>query len=256
VNPSSKRLALVAALAVATTAFLEPLSGLHAQGGGRGQQAPVAPRAGAAIDLTGYWVSVVTEDWRFRMVTPPKGNYGGVPLTGEGRRVADSWDAAKDAAAGEQCKAYGAAGLMRMPGRLRIAWENDNTLRIDADAGTQTRLFHFGASRPAGGAPTWQGHSVAQWEYAPAARGRPRTGNLKVVTTGMRPGYLRRNGVPYSSNAVLTEHYDLITSPDGGKWLVALTEVADPQYLVQPFVTTTHFKREADGARWNPTPCE
>jgi hypothetical protein len=235
---------------------LEPPGLLHAQGAGRGQQAPVAPRAGAAIDLTGYWVSVVTEDWRFRMVTPPKGNYGGVPLAAEGRRVADAWAAEKDRAAGEQCKAYGAAGLMRMPGRLRIEWENDNTLRIDADAGTQTRVLRFGASGPAGGAPTWQGHSVAQWEYAPAARGRPRTGNLKVVTTGMRPGYLRRNGVPYSANAVLTEHYDLLTAPDGNRWLVVLTEVADPQYLTQPFVTTTHFKREPDGSKWNPTPCE
>jgi hypothetical protein len=236
--------------------FLESRGTLRAQGAGRGQQAPVAPRAGAAIDLTGYWVSVVTEDWRFRMVTPPKGNYGGVPLAGEGRRVADSWDAGKDRTAGEQCKAYGAAGLMRMPGRLRIEWENDNTLRIDADAGTQTRVLHFGAARPAGMAPTWQGYSVAQWEYAPAARGRPRTGNLKVVTTGMRSGYLRKNGVPYSGNAVLTEHYDLITSPDGDKWLVVLTEVVDPQYLTQPFVTTTHFKREPDGSSWNPTPCE
>ena len=187
------------ALAVMAAFFLEPPGPLQAQGGGRGQQAPVAPRAGAAIDLAGYWVSVVTEDWRFRMVVPPKGNYGGVPLTAEGRRVADAWDAAKDRAAGEQCKAYGAAGLMRLPGRLRIDWETDNTLRIDADAGTQTRVFHFGSSRPASGAAAWQGQSIAQWEYAPAARGRPRTGNLKVVTTGMRSGYLRRNGVPYSS---------------------------------------------------------
>ena len=253
---STRPYLLVAVLTVVAAFFLESLPELHAQGGGRGQQPPVTPKAGAAIDLTGNWVSVVTEDWRFRMVTPPKGNYGGVPLTNEGRRVADSWDAAKDAAAGDQCKAYGAAGLMRIPGRLRIAWEDDNTLRIAADAGTQTRVFRFGASRPAAEAPTWQGHSVAQWEYAPAARGRPRTGSLKVVTTAMRPGYLRKNGVPYSANAVLTEHYDLITSPDGGKWLVALTEVVDPQYLTQPFVTTTHFKREPDGSRWNPTPCE
>jgi hypothetical protein len=208
-------------------------------------------------------VSVVTEDWRFRMVTPPKGNYGGVPLTAEGRRLADSWDPAKDEAAGEQCKSYGAAGLMRVPGHLHITWQDDNTLRIEADAGMQTRVFHFGGAQPATPegvsapediAATWQGYSVAEWETAAAGRGKP-GGSLKVVTTRMRPGYLRKNGVPYSGNAVLTEHYDRITTPAGDDWLIVLTEVRDSQYLTQPFVTTTHFKKRPDAAGWNPEPC-
>src|SRR5262245_10293393 len=78
---------------------------------------PATARELAPVELTGYWVAVVTEDWRWRMVTPQKGDYTSVPLNAEGRRVADTWDRAKDDAAGAQCKAYGVGGLMRQPGR-------------------------------------------------------------------------------------------------------------------------------------------
>jgi hypothetical protein len=206
--------------------------------------------------MTGYWVSVVTEDWKFRMVTPPKGSFGGVPLNPEGRRVANAWDPAKDEAAGQQCRSYGAAALMRVPGRLHITWENDTTLRIDTDAGTQSRVFHFGGSPAPAGEPSWQGYSVAEWEYAGASgRGQPRTGNLKVGTTRMLPGYLRKNGVPYSGNAVVTEYYDRITAQNGDQWLVVSTEVNDPQYLTMPFITSTHFKKLPDAAGWDAQPC-
>jgi hypothetical protein len=242
---------------------------LHGQGrGGRGgaPAAPVSPREAALVDITGYWVAVVTEDWRFRMVTPPKGDYASVPLNPEGRRVADTWDPAKDEAAGEQCKSYGVGNVMRVPGRFHITWDNDNTLKVEADAGTQTRLFHFGAAQPQAGEPTWQGYSAAQWEGGPAGRGgqggppatqegQNRGGSLKVVTTHMRPGYLRKNGVPYSGNAVVTEYYDRTTEANGDSWLVVTTIVDDPQYLQQPFITSTHFKRETDGSKWSPTPC-
>ena len=239
---------------------------LAAQRGGRGA-APQTPQAAAPFDPTGYWVSIVTEDWRYRMVVPPKGNVLGVPLNAEGRRVANEWDAAKDKAAGEECRAYGAAGLMRMPGRLQITWADASTLQIDADAGTQTRTLRFAPPQPplvpamipvlaSGQSPTWQGTSLAQWQYYATPRGAPRAGTLKVITTGMRAGYLRRNGVPYSANAILTEYVDPVTEPDGTRWLVVLTEVNDPQYLTTPFTTTTHFKKEADGSKWSPTACE
>src|SRR6202035_3900585 len=138
-----------------------------------------SPRQAAPIDMTGYWVSVVTEDWKFRMVTPPKGNYSGIPLNAEGRKVAETWDPAKDEAAGNQCRSYGAPGLMRVPGRLHIDWDNDNTMKIETDAGTQTRLVHFGAETDA--APSLQAVSTAEWEAATTGRGQPRAGNLKVV---------------------------------------------------------------------------
>jgi hypothetical protein len=228
---------------------------VEAQRGGRGAGPAPTPKAAAAFDMTGYWVSIVTEDWKFRMVTPNKGEYGGVPLTQEGRRVADTWDPAKDEAAGNQCKSYGAPAIMRVPGRLHITWENDNTLRIDTDAGTQTRLFHFGAAQPPSGEPAWQGYSVAQWQYTGGGRGPGRGGNLKVVTNRIRPGYLRKNGVPYSANAVVTEYFDRHEAPNGDTWLVVTTAVDDPVYVNSPFVTSTNFKKLPDASGWNPTPC-
>jgi len=223
------------------------------------------PKAAAPVDLTGYWVSVVTEDWRFRMVTPAKGDYLSVPMTMESKRVADSWDPAKDEAAGEQCKSYGAAAIMRVPARFHLTWADDNTLRVDIDAGTQTRLYHFGAWKAPGGAPTWQGDSLAQWELQKAPMGlmgqpqpaleRPQSGDLKVTTTHMRAGYLRKNGVPYSADAVMTEYYDVVRERNGDLWMILTSVVRDPLYLQQPFILSTHYKKQADGSGWDPTPC-
>jgi hypothetical protein len=236
--------ALAIALVVATPV-------IHAQRGGRGGP-PATPRDSAPIDLTGYWVSVVTEDWKLRMVTPKKGVFDALPLTPEGRRVGEAWDPAKDEAAGEQCRAYGAAGVMRLPGRLHITWPDANTLRIDTDAGTQTRLFHFdNAAAPA--QASWQGHSIAQWEVA-GGRG-PRTGNLKVVTTNLRPGYVRKNGAPYSDKTTLTEYFDLNTLANGDQWITITTRVEDPVYFRGPYITTTDFKKLPNANGWNPTTC-
>ncbi len=236
---------------VLALAFVVPL---HAQrGGGRGRGAPVSPREAAAIDLTGYWVSVVSEDWKFRMVTPKKGVYDSLMLNAEGRRVADAWDPAKDEAAGEQCRAYGAANIMRVPGRVHITWQDDNTLKIDTDAGTQTRLLHFGDGSTASGEPSWQGHSVAAWERA-AGRGSP-GGNLKVVTTNLKSGYLRKNGAPYSAQTTVTEYFDRNTMPNGDVWFTVTTKVDDPVYSRGPYLTTTDFKKLPDASGWNPTPC-
>ena len=127
------------------------------------------PQAGAPIDLTGYWVSLVTEDWRYRMLNAPKGDYYSIPLNAEGKRVADTWDPAKDIAAGKQCLSYGAPNIMREPARLHITWANDSTLKIEIDAGKQTRLFLFGAP-PTGGEPSMQGTSVALWQTPQSMR--------------------------------------------------------------------------------------
>jgi hypothetical protein len=221
---------------------------VHAQRGG-----PALPvgsaRDAAVIDLTGYWVSAVTEDWKFRMVTPNPGEYGGIPLSAEGRRVANTWDPAADEARGEACKSYAAPAIMRVPGRLHVTWQDGDTLSIETDAGTQTRLFRFGAQPSPTGAPTWQGHSVAEWQRSAAGGG-----TMRVVTTGLRAGYVRKNGVPYSENAVLTEYYDLHGAPNGDSWLVITTIVEDSMFN-GPFVTSTNFKKLPDDMGWNPTQC-
>jgi hypothetical protein len=188
------------------------------------------------------------------MVTPPKGDYRGIPITKEALQSVNAWDPATDEAAGEQCKSYGAAAVMRLPARLHITWEDDNTLRVDVDAGTQTRLFRFAPAPVPAGKPTWQGDSTAQWERAGGRGGPPAGASLTVMTGNLRAGYLRKNGVPYSAEAKLTEYFDISPSP-GGLLLVVTTVVDDPRYLLQPFIVSSHFKKEADGSKWDPTPC-
>ena len=244
--------------AAAAVALLVAVSAPVAAQRGAGAGAAQSARQTAVVDLTGYWVSVVFEDWRFRMVTPPKGDYGAVPLNPEGRRVADTWDAAKDTASGEACRVYGAGGLMRVPTRLHITWQDDNTLKIETDAGQQTRLFRFGGPSPTGAA-SWQGSSIANWEMLAGGgdEGKAKWGTLHVVTRGLKSGYLRRNGVPYSENAVVTEYYDLLPPlPDRDPWFTVTTIVNDPKYLTQEFITSTDFKKERDGSKWRPSPCE
>ena len=239
---------------------LQFTSQLNAQRGGAAT-APPTPRAAAPIDLTGYWVSLVTNEWRWRMLTPPKGDYATLPINDEARRVADTWDPARDEASGNQCRGYGAAIIMQVPGRLNITWEGDNTLKMETDAGMQTRLFHFGAAAPPVGEPTWQGYSVAEWQMA-RGRGREaqvqpapsRSGTLKVVTKGMRSGYLRKNGVPYSEKTVVTEYFSRVSGP-GGEYLNVLVVVEDPQYLTAPYARTMQFRREPDGSKWKLEPC-
>ena len=216
---------------------------------------PKSARESAAIDLTGQWVSIVNEDWRWRMVTPPKGDYTSVqPLNAAGRAVADKWEPSEDGS----CRAYGAAGLMRMPTRLRIDWEGDNVLNVRTDAGEQTRHFQFNPKVE--GEPSLQGHSVATWQRTVPPPGPPRGapppgGSLKVVTNKLVAGWLRRNGVPYSADTTLTEYYDRFAGPNSEEWLVVTTIVEDPQYLNGRFITSSHFKREKDRSKWNPKPC-
>jgi hypothetical protein len=258
--PIAAVLALVATLAHAQGQ--PPAPAPQGQGTGRGgpgaPAAAVTGRAQAPYDLSGYWVALVTDDWRYRMLTPPKGNADYLPVNAEARKVMDAWDPAKDEANGEACRSYGAGGIMRLPGRLHITWEDDNILKMDLDAGTQTRRFVFGAA-PAANEPSWQGLSAARWMFPPVGRGgrgeRPQTGQLVVTTTRMRPGYLRKNGIPYSANATLTEYYIRLVDDDGQEYLAVTTMMDDPQYLLQPYIKTYEYKKQRDAAGWNPTSC-
>ncbi len=241
----------ILASGLAAAAFLAlQFSPSYAQPRGPAQP-PRSARESAPIDLTGQWVSIITEDWRFRMVTPPKGDYPGALLTPAGEAIAKDWDPAKEEAAGNQCKAYGAAAIMRQPGRIRISWKDDSTLQIETDAGQQTRLLHFGqVDDPA--EASWQGVSRAEW----IMQGRPvANGSLKISTTHMKEGFLRKNGVPYSASTVLTEYLDVLAEPDGSQWLVVKSIVEDARYHTAPPITSSNFRKQKDRSGWDPQPC-
>jgi hypothetical protein len=253
---TARRTPLLCALAAA--ALFSSVAGAQPP---RGPAVPQNPREAAPIDLTGQWVAIVNEDWRWRMVTPPKGDYASVPLNDEGRRVADQWTEAQDGA----CEAYGAAALLRMPTRLRIRWDGNERLVLETDAGRQTRNFHFGASA-ADAARSLQGRSTARWVTPPRAAGGPglvgtgsgpaqRGGYLEVKTTNLSGGWLRRNGVPYSEDAEVTEYFARFAAPNGDEWLMVTTIVDDPRYLTQRYIVSNHFRRERNGGQWNPKAC-
>ena len=235
------------------------LTDLDAANAGRGRGAAVGktPKESAPIDLTGYWVSIVSEDWRFRMLTPPKGDHPDFLLTPAGTKLADAWDVAKDEAEKDHCKAYGAPNIMRVPGRFHITWADDRTLKIEADAGMQTRFLRFApaaapgapvatsvAATPAG-PPSRQGTSTAQWERK----------SLHVDTSNLLPGYLQYNGVPFSSSLKMVEYFDVISEPGGEVWLIDDAVLTDPVYLVRSHKRSTHLRKQADNKGWDPQPC-
>jgi len=269
-----------------------------AQAGQRGG-APTA-QASASNDLTGYWVTLTTEDWRWLMVVPPKGNTDSITLSPAGRAVLDAWDPAKDEAEGNQCKGYGAGAISRMPTRARVTWQDANTLKWETDQGMQTRLFKFNAvaqeAQANPGARSWQGVSVATWEPgagggrggggaaglggttfglggpplpgpppaavgaapppAAGARGGNQNGWLKVVTTNVKPGYLRKNGVPYSDKAVITEYFQPTPETYGVRYMMVTTIIEDPEYLTGPLITSSNYKKLPDTNNgWDPQPC-
>src|SRR3989442_4235513 len=250
---------------------------LHAQGA-RG--APPTPKATAPIDLTGYWTAVITEDWHTRMLTAPRGDFGSgppgaivnpntseaigtgenpaaqgnIPYNVKGAQAALKWDPASDEAEGNSCKAYGAPGIMRQPTHLRITWQDENTLKIEADYGTESRLFHFGSSA-AGPESTMQGHSAASWIIMGGRGIVERGGSLKVVTTRLKPGYYWKNGMPYTGNTMLTEYFRIMKLPDSSTWIRLTQLVEDPEYLAQPYIVNYQFKKLPDGSLWNPTSC-
>jgi hypothetical protein len=320
------KLRVVASTALAGALLISAAAVAQMPGPARAAGPPPSAQKGALVDLTGYWVAVVDQDWRWRMITPAKGDYQGVPLNAAGRKIADQFDpslyggatAMAPAATGNagglrqlpptpigryqvsgiiDCRAYGAAALMHMPTRLHISWDNADTLKIETDWGQQTRLLHFMPNHPyadgqlplliqvqaartsSSPSPSLQGYSVAIWEQpydlntqgfqrgpqprrgggglgGAAQRGVTPGGDLAVVTSDLSPGWLRRNGVPYGSQARVIEHYQTFVDPTGAKWFDVATEVIDPEYLNAPFFTTGDFQQEPDASKWAPHPCK
>jgi hypothetical protein len=273
---------LAAALGVAMITV--QVAAQQAQGAPPPAVAAQPARDAAPIDYTGTWASVVTEDWQWRFVTPIVGDYTGVPLNAEGDKLARAWNHDADLKAGEPCKGFGAAAINRLPTRLRISWQDPDTMRLEWDLGSQSRLVHFDRDRQPD-ARSLQGHGIGEWIDVPApgrrgggggragappaaeaAGGRgagragtpppPRAGGLRVTTTNLRPQYLRQNGVPVSEKAVITEYLDVVPGPDGSEWLVVKTMVDDPTYLSGWYIVSSQFKKEPNASKWAPTPCE
>jgi hypothetical protein len=251
-------LCLLATATVALTSMpvAQAQPGLGAPGAAR------SARESALLDLSGQWVAVINEDWRWRMMTAPVGDTLSLPINAEGRRVAAAWDLDKDRAEGNLCRAFGAPGLIRQPTRIRIDWQDDNTLRLAFDAGQQERLLHFNSSL-APGEHSLQGFSTAAWYRQRLSRGvlgaGPGTpgGSLHVATSHLAMGYLRPNGVPYSDQASMKEYISSFTlSGNGDSWLIVTTIMQDPVYFSGELVMSTQFKKERDQAGWDPRPCD
>jgi hypothetical protein len=258
-------LSVTARTALVLSVSLAAQTAVQAQGRQQAGGPPPSAQAAAPIDLTGYWVSIVTLDWNYRMVTPRPGDYSDVPLTAAGIKVMDAWDPAKDEAAGDQCKSYGAPAIMRVPEHLHITWQDDQAMKLATDAGEQTRVFHFVESDAAQGPRTWQGYSFAVWQIQRRSidtgggrtdrAGAPVWGDLKVTTSDLKAGYLRKNGIPYSDDAQLVEYYDLLPQGDGNQMLVVTSSVTDPLYLTKTFIVNSNFKKLSSDAGWEPSAC-
>lgn len=217
-------------------------------------------RAQAPFDPTGQWVSLLTRDWVYRMIVPGRGEYQGIPLSLAGKQFADAWDASQYEATGRQCAPYGGAVVMLLPTRLRINWQDEQTLQVQTDAGMQTRLLHFQApDLPAGQPRSWQGYSSATWIRpggAPPPAGQSGFGTLKIATTNLLAGLIRKNGVAYSDQTSLTERWELHADPaTQTPYLIVTGVLRDPVYLTREYYYTATFQREEDGSKWDPTPC-
>ena len=254
---------------IGTVSLLIPALAAPVEGGQRGAGAPQAAaatgKAGAPVDLTGYWVSLVTEDWIERMSpdSPPSGT-GGRDAADRGATGGRGRGAAPPAGA-DPCRVYGAGGSMRVPGRLNISWVDDNTLKIEMDSGTQTRTLHFGQST-APAQKSLQGHSVATWETGARAGGfggggggrggaapaAPRWGQLKVVTTSTTGGYLLSSRNTYTENAVITEYF-AAHSDFGTDYMTVVTSIEDGG---NPRIVSSTFKKEPNGSKFKPSGCD
>ncbi len=236
-----------------------------AQPPGGGQNlADLSPREGTPGNLQnieGQWVSIVNEDWLWRMRVPEKGDFTSIPYNARAREVGEAWDESM----ANSCLRYGAAGIMRQPMRIRTEWDSDSVLTLETDYGQQTRRFIFNEAPPANTARSLQGYSQASWEYDVApignfggfgVEGQNRDyGSLKVETSHLTAAWLRANGAPVSENATVTEYFTMFQDPTGIDWLVATVVVHDPTYLNQDFITSSHFRRENSPGGWDPRPC-
>jgi hypothetical protein len=195
----------------------------------------------AEADLTGYWDNIIQEDHLFRTAGPPVGEYAGLPLNDAAHAVADNWNPEDGYKPENQCKMHGAAYIMRSPIRFFLSYDDDTTIsiKIELEMGRERKIYLD--DRPAEGPPTEMGHSVGVWNGD----------MLTVTTTNMTEKYIRRNGVPNSEQAVMTEH--IIRHDD---YISLISIIEDPVYLTEPLIRSVSFRKRDDEFKWVRYDCE
>jgi hypothetical protein len=182
------------------------------------------------------------------MEGPELGDYLGLPINDAARLYADSWDASLLALPENQCRPIRDDYPSRGPAQMRISKQVDGptqqivAYRMLLSWMTQERIIYMDGRPhpPEYAAHTWQGFSTGHWE-----------GNmLTATTTHLKAGWIRRNGVPRSEKATLTEHWIR-----HGSYLTLVSIVNDPVYLTAPFIRTTNFVLEPE-QQIAPFPCE
>ena len=202
----------------------------------------------AQVDLTGEWNPRFHEDQPERIPGPEIGDYLGLPISDAARMRAEIWDASLLTLPEHQCKPHPSDYGIRGPANLRIWKEIDRESQqliayhthISWMAPERTIWMDGRPHPPDYAAHTWQGFSTGKWD-----------GNtLTVTTTHLKIGWIRRNGVPRSDRATVTEHF--IRHDDH---LTVVTIVDDPVYLTEPFIRSTDFILDLN-QQIDPYPCE
>lgn len=196
--------------------------------------AAATPASAQTAVLNGDWNGLFHEDQDERGPGPELGNYLGLPINEAARLYADSWDASRLTLPEQQCRAHVSPYIYRGPIRVRIEEMRDPVTQaviaskhfLSTYAQERT-IWLDGRPHPPEEAPhTWMGFSTGEWQ-----------GNvLKVTTTHMKQGWHRRNGLPMSAKARMTEYFFR-----HGTVLTQLSIVEDPVYLEEPLVKTTNL---------------
>ena len=228
-NVTSKRIkplvAALATLAVAVMVALPFMARVSAQGGG----------GGGSLDISGEWAGLFQEEQPERVAGPELGDYTGLPINDAARLHADTWSASRLTLPEEQCMPHPATYALRGPMNIRI-WKEVDPITQDVIA-IRTHGSWMAPERtwyldnrphpPAYAAHTWQGFTTARYEF----------GGITTLTTHLKEGWVRRNGVHHSDEATMVEHWFR-----HGEYLTVMTIVTDPVYLTEPMVKSTNFR--------------
>ena len=205
--------------------------------------------APAQILLSGDWLTLMHEDQPERAQGPDLGDYLGLPINDAARLRAESWDASRLTLQEHQCRVHIVPYIYFGPLQVRIWEEKDpDTQQLIAikhyiSTYEQTRtIWMDGRPHPSEYAPhTFMGFSTGKFEGD----------MLTVETTHIKQGWLRRNGLPESDQAALTEHFIR-----HDRYMTHVTVLTDPVYLTAPLIKTQTFvMADRDPGNWL-WPCE